>query len=581
MDSYQQYLTPIKPSIKLITNSDQECTEIIKTKTNDRNDYLVPMDLSKSSFVSNIVSESSIIKNTFQDDISNSTSSELVESHFTLIDQKTSIPTISRRNQMTKEEVIQVSNLASEILGEDEVEKDLKRQVVRLADYAIILQESQSLSQINDLYQADLPAPSSTCVSFERSSSHVFDSTIEKNESMNSKNEIEMNDLAFVKEQLNFALSQIEIMRHELNRMQQLLGASITDYSTKAQVRSMAVNATSTPTYLANASNQSSPLDTSSSSNESSSGSLYEAEGQSDEDESSNESIGSDHPRTGSDIHSDSQVNLKIVTNNTISISDRPTSSGHMSELLAAAEILLTRRTSPTNNHRETKSHPSNQPSTVRSHVRRPTIDYSSEKPEINLTHQSSLTTNSKSDIKLLKSKSSRSFSSNSRNPLRSTSLTSLTANSSDDEDPKYSSDLSSVTSSSSKPAEFNNITSSSSISTLKDISRTNNNIKRKRSSSKILFHNNNDHHHHHQIERPDSKKFRSRYMRWNLNEDEKLILGIIKFGVNNWDSVSELISNRNKQQCKQRWLKGLKSGENLPEILKCHLPALQKVILS
>ncbi|OHT10470.1 hypothetical protein TRFO_20209 [Tritrichomonas foetus] len=61
----------------------------------------------------------------------------------------------------------------------------------------------------------------------------------------------------------------------------------------------------------------------------------------------------------------------------------------------------------------------------------------------------------------------------------------------------------------------------------------------------------------------------------WSTYEDERLLFGIIKFGLDNWTMVSRFVGNgRNRSQCSQRWFRGLdphlsknhwtKSEENL-----------------
>ncbi|OHT14334.1 hypothetical protein TRFO_15392 [Tritrichomonas foetus] len=58
-------------------------------------------------------------------------------------------------------------------------------------------------------------------------------------------------------------------------------------------------------------------------------------------------------------------------------------------------------------------------------------------------------------------------------------------------------------------------------------------------------------------------KKIRS----WTLTEDQRLLLGIHRFGLDNWALVSEFVGGgRTRSQCSQRWLRGLD-----PHIIKDH----------
>jgi len=54
-----------------------------------------------------------------------------------------------------------------------------------------------------------------------------------------------------------------------------------------------------------------------------------------------------------------------------------------------------------------------------------------------------------------------------------------------------------------------------------------------------------------------DSPKKKSRS--WSSYEDDRLIMGILRFGSENWTSISLFIGNsRNRSQCSQRWFRGL-----------------------
>jgi hypothetical protein len=61
--------------------------------------------------------------------------------------------------------------------------------------------------------------------------------------------------------------------------------------------------------------------------------------------------------------------------------------------------------------------------------------------------------------------------------------------------------------------------------------------------------------------------KSRSTYQRWEPSEDEKLVRAIIKHG-KRWDSVASDVPSRSYHQVRQRWLRGLQSGEALPDNL-------------
>jgi hypothetical protein len=54
------------------------------------------------------------------------------------------------------------------------------------------------------------------------------------------------------------------------------------------------------------------------------------------------------------------------------------------------------------------------------------------------------------------------------------------------------------------------------------------------------------------------AKKSRSPYIKWTIEEDEKLILGVAEFGTK-WEAVARMVPSRSYHQCRQRWLRGLK----------------------
>lgn len=64
----------------------------------------------------------------------------------------------------------------------------------------------------------------------------------------------------------------------------------------------------------------------------------------------------------------------------------------------------------------------------------------------------------------------------------------------------------------------------------------------------------------------------------WNVSEDEALIRAVIQCGCA-WDSVAKLCPTRAYHQVRQRFLRGLKSGETLPPELMYLQPALLKSV--
>jgi hypothetical protein len=64
----------------------------------------------------------------------------------------------------------------------------------------------------------------------------------------------------------------------------------------------------------------------------------------------------------------------------------------------------------------------------------------------------------------------------------------------------------------------------------------------------------------------------------WNISEDEALIRAVIQCGCA-WDSVAKLCPTRAYHQVRQRFLRGLKSGETLPPELMYLQPALLKSV--
>ncbi|MBW0468732.1 hypothetical protein O181_008447 [Austropuccinia psidii MF-1] len=70
-------------------------------------------------------------------------------------------------------------------------------------------------------------------------------------------------------------------------------------------------------------------------------------------------------------------------------------------------------------------------------------------------------------------------------------------------------------------------------------------------------------------------KKLRSPYVKWKAAEDALLVKAVSKYG-QRWDAVSKCVPTRSYHQCRQRWLRGLKGGENLPHDLQNLYPAIQ-----
>ena len=45
----------------------------------------------------------------------------------------------------------------------------------------------------------------------------------------------------------------------------------------------------------------------------------------------------------------------------------------------------------------------------------------------------------------------------------------------------------------------------------------------------------------------------------WTISEDNKLLAGILKYGIDQWEDISEFVGNgRSKPQCTQRWIRAL-----------------------
>ncbi|GAA6041768.1 hypothetical protein JCM8097_008323 [Rhodosporidiobolus ruineniae] len=76
----------------------------------------------------------------------------------------------------------------------------------------------------------------------------------------------------------------------------------------------------------------------------------------------------------------------------------------------------------------------------------------------------------------------------------------------------------------------------------------------------------------------PVPKKARLPYTKWNLQEDEALLKAVIQCGCA-WDSVAKLCPTRAYHQVRQRFLRGLRSGETIPPELKHLQPAVLKSV--
>ncbi|GAA99815.1 uncharacterized protein L969DRAFT_44021 [Mixia osmundae IAM 14324] len=76
----------------------------------------------------------------------------------------------------------------------------------------------------------------------------------------------------------------------------------------------------------------------------------------------------------------------------------------------------------------------------------------------------------------------------------------------------------------------------------------------------------------------PGAKRQRSPYVKWNLAEDELLAKAVAQHG-QRWDAVSKCVPSRSYHQCRQRWLRGLKSGENLPVELAPWYPIIKESV--
>ncbi|GAA5918250.1 hypothetical protein JCM6882_005130 [Rhodosporidiobolus microsporus] len=76
----------------------------------------------------------------------------------------------------------------------------------------------------------------------------------------------------------------------------------------------------------------------------------------------------------------------------------------------------------------------------------------------------------------------------------------------------------------------------------------------------------------------PPAKKARLPYTKWNVQEDEMLLKAVIQCGCA-WDSVAKLCPTRAYHQVRQRFLRGLRSGETVPPELAHLQPAVLKSV--
>ncbi|GAA5843655.1 hypothetical protein JCM11251_006397 [Rhodosporidiobolus azoricus] len=76
----------------------------------------------------------------------------------------------------------------------------------------------------------------------------------------------------------------------------------------------------------------------------------------------------------------------------------------------------------------------------------------------------------------------------------------------------------------------------------------------------------------------PPAKKARLPYTKWNVQEDEQLLKAVIQCGCA-WDSVAKLCPTRAYHQVRQRFLRGLRSGETVPPELLHLQPAVLKSV--
>ncbi|KAI5478013.1 hypothetical protein MNV49_005705 [Pseudohyphozyma bogoriensis] len=74
------------------------------------------------------------------------------------------------------------------------------------------------------------------------------------------------------------------------------------------------------------------------------------------------------------------------------------------------------------------------------------------------------------------------------------------------------------------------------------------------------------------------AKRERSPYVKWNLSEDELLVNAVLKHG-QRWDQVASCVPTRSYHQCRQRWLRGLRSGDALPDELAHFEKAVKKAV--
>lgn len=56
-----------------------------------------------------------------------------------------------------------------------------------------------------------------------------------------------------------------------------------------------------------------------------------------------------------------------------------------------------------------------------------------------------------------------------------------------------------------------------------------------------------------------DSSSLRKKTRTWTVSEDQRLLAGVVRYGLENWNTIASYIGNgRSRSQCSQRWARGL-----------------------
>lgn len=56
-----------------------------------------------------------------------------------------------------------------------------------------------------------------------------------------------------------------------------------------------------------------------------------------------------------------------------------------------------------------------------------------------------------------------------------------------------------------------------------------------------------------------DNSSLRKKTRTWTVTEDQRLLAGVVRFGLENWNTIASFIGNgRSRSQCSQRWARGL-----------------------